>query len=185
MAKAKKPAADKEPVKKAATVPAKAKPVAAAKKPAKAAPKAVEKPTKAAPAKKAATKPVAAKKAAAPAAKKPAAAPKDLSSLKPIKERFNKTTMVAHLSALSEMEPKQVKKLMEALEATILASLHKKGAGEFTLPGVVRMVAQQIPAKKARKGINPFTKEETVFKAKPASVKLKATFFKKAKDAAK
>lgn len=44
----------------------------------------------------------------------------------------------------------------------------RAGAGEFTLPGVVGLDAQQIPAKNARKGINPFTKEKTVFKAKDA-----------------
>lgn len=49
---------------------------------------------------------------------------------------------------------------------------------------MVRVAVQQVPAKKARKGIDPFTKVERVFKAKPASVKLKARFFKKLKDAA-
>ena len=77
-----------------------------------------------------------------------------------------------------------MRSVMAALESTMLASVHKKGAGEFTLPGIVRVAVQQVPAKKARKGIDPFTKEERVFKAKPASVKLKARFFKKLKDAA-
>jgi hypothetical protein len=48
----------------------------------------------------------------------------------------------------------------------------------------MRVTAQQVPAKKARKGIDPFTKQERVFAAKPASVKLRARFLKKAKDAA-
>ena len=74
--------------------------------------------------------------------------------------------------------------VLAALEATMLASLQKKGAGEFSIPGLVRVAAIQVPAKKARKGINPFTKEEQIFKAKPATVKLRATFFKKLKDAA-
>jgi len=63
-------------------------------------------------------------------------------------------------------------------------SCYRDRTGEFTLPGIVRVAVQQVPAKKARKGIDPFTKEERVFKAKPASVKLKARFFKKLKDAA-
>ena len=63
-------------------------------------------------------------------------------------------------------------------------SVHKKGAGAFTLPGMVRVAVQQVPAKKARKGIDPFTKVERMFAAKPASVKVKARFFKKVKDAA-
>lgn len=47
-----------------------------------------------------------------------------------------------------------------------------------------RITALQVPAKKARKGIDPFTKQERTFAAKPASVKVKARFFKKVKDAA-
>ena len=105
-------------------------------------------------------------------------------AVKPIKETFNKTSLAAHLAATSGVDVKAVRSVMAALESTMLASVHKKGAGEFTLPGIVRVAVQQVPAKKARKGIDPFTKEERVFKAKPASVKLKARFFKKLKDAA-
>lgn len=148
---------------------------------------------KKAPAKKAATP--AAPKSAKPAVTKTAkpavkaAAPKTTAAkapatLKPIKDRFNKTSLAAHLAQVSGVEPKTVKAVVAALEATMLAALAKKGAGEFTLPGLVRVVAQQVPAKKQRKGIDPFTKQERVFAAKPASVKLKARFFKKVKDAA-
>jgi hypothetical protein len=66
----------------------------------------------------------------------------------------------------------------------VLASVNKKGAGAFVLPGLLKVTAVAVPAKKARKGINPFTKEETVFKAKPATVKLKVRPLKKLKDAA-
>lgn len=82
------------------------------------------------------------------------------------------------------MDLKSVRAVMAALEATVLASLQKKAVGEFSLPGLVRVSAANVPATKARKGINPFTKEPTVFKAKPATVKLKARFFKKLKDVA-
>lgn len=151
--------------------------MATAKKPApaKAAPKSTKAVTKPA-AKAAAT--TSAKAAAKAAPAKPAAA------LKPIKEAFNKTTLAAHLAATSGVDVKSVRAVMAALENTVLASVHKKGAGAFTLPGMVRVAVQQVPAKKARRGIDPFTKEERVFKAKPASVKLKARFFKKLKDAA-
>lgn len=154
--------------------------MATAKKsaPAKAAPKTVKaaaKTTKASTA-----KPATAVKKAAPKA----AAAKPVVAVKPIKETFNKTSLAAHLAATSGVDVKAVRSVMAALESTMLASVHKKGAGEFTLPGIVRVAVQQVPAKKARKGIDPFTKEERVFKAKPASVKLKARFFKKLKDAA-
>jgi nucleoid DNA-binding protein len=104
--------------------------------------------------------------------------------MKPIKTSFNKTGLVAHLAETTGVEPKSVKAVMAALEGTMVASVHKKGAGMFTLPGLLKVTAVQVPAKKARKGINPFTKEETTFKAKPASVKLKVRPLKKLKDAA-
>ena len=154
--------------------------MATAKKsaPAKAAPKTVKAAAKTT--KASAAKPAAAVKKAAPKV----AAAKPVTAVKPIKETFNKTSLAAHLAATSGVDVKAVRSVMAALESTMLASVHKKGAGEFTLPGIVRVAVQQVPAKKARKGIDPFTKEERVFKAKPASVKLKARFFKKLKDAA-
>ena len=129
-----------------------------------------------APAKKAAAKTVAAVKPA-PAAQ--AAAP-----LKPIKTAFNKTGLLAHVAELAAVDLKAVKAVMAALEATILASIHKKGLGEFTLPGLLKISAVSVPAKPKRKGINPFTKEEQWFAAKPASVKVKVRPLKKLKDAA-
>jgi hypothetical protein len=135
-------------------------------------------PAKTAPKKVAAKAAVKAAPKAAPKAAAPAAA------LKPIKTTFNKTTLLAHLVQTSGQEPKAVKAVLGALEATLLAAINKKGAGEFSWPGVVKVTALQVPAKKARKGIDPFTKQERTFAAKPASVKVKARFFKKVKDAA-
>ena len=104
--------------------------------------------------------------------------------MKPIKASFNKTGLIAHLAETTGVDARSVKAVMAALEGTMVASVHKKGAGNFTLPGLLKVTAIQVPAKKARKGINPFTKEETTFKAKPASVKLKVRPLKKLKDAA-
>jgi nucleoid DNA-binding protein len=121
----------------------------------------------------------AASKAKAKASKPAAAGP-----LKPIKQAFNKSSLAVHLAETSGVEPKAVKAVMAALESTMVASINRKGAGSFQLPGLLKVTAVAVPAKKARKGINPFTKEETVFKAKPASVKLKVRPLKKLKDAA-
>ena len=88
------------------------------------------------------------------------------------------------MSGEADTEPKVVKRVMAALEATILASVHRKGAGSFTLPGLLKISAVQVPAKKKRRGIDPFTKVERDFAAKPASVKLKVRSLKKLKDAA-
>ena len=138
--------------------------MATATKTAKAAPKAA--------AKKAAPK-AAAKKAA------PAAAP-----MKPIKTAFNKTTLAAHLAQAAGVEPKAAKAVLAALEATMVASVSKKGLGSFTLPGLLKVNVQNVPAKKKRFGKDPFTGEERWFAAKPASVKIKARAMKKLKDAA-
>jgi nucleoid DNA-binding protein len=77
-----------------------------------------------------------------------------------------------------------VKSVLAHLENTIVSALNKKGAGEFTLPGLLKVTAQQVPAKKKRFGKDPFTGEERWFPAKPASVKVKVRPLKKLKDAA-
>ncbi len=139
-----------------------------------------------------AKKTIAAKKAA-PVAKKVAAAPKaavttkkpatNVAPLKPIKTAFNKTTLQVHLAEIAGVEPKAAKAVLAALEATIVASMSKKGLGEFTLPGLLKITAQAIPAKKKRRGIDPFTKVEREFAAKPATVRVKVRPLKKIKDA--
>ncbi len=146
---------------------------------------------KTATAKKAPAKTPAAKtatKAAPKAAAKPAAAaplkPVITGALKPIKTAFNKTGLVAHLATTAAVDPKAVKAVVAALEATIVASVAKKGAGEFTLPGLFKVTSIQVPAKKARVGIDPFTKLERKFAAKPATTKVKLRAMKKLKDAA-
>ena len=121
------------------------------------------------------------KKATKAAAPRAAAAP---SAIKPIKTAFNKTSLVAHLAEQSGVEPKATKAVLAALEGAVLASVHKKGIGEFTLPGLLKVTAQSIPAKKKRFGKDPFTGEERWFAAKPASVKIKSRALKKLKDAA-
>ena len=87
------------------------------------------------------------------------------------------------LAEQSGVEPKATKAVLAALEAAILGSVHKKGSGEFTLPGVLKIGLQQVPAKKKRFGKDPFTGEERWFPAKPASVKIKTRALKKLKDA--
>ena len=105
-------------------------------------------------------------------------------AIKPIKTAFNRTSLIAHLAEHSGVEPKVAKAVLTALEGTVLASIHKKGIGEFTLPGLLKVTAQNIPAKKKRFGKDPFTGEERWFAAKPASVKIKSRALKKLKDAA-
>jgi len=119
---------------------------------------------------KAAPKKAAPKKA--PAVK---AAP---AKIKPVKD------ILAHLSETSAIAAKDVRAVLAALEETVQGSISKKGAGAFTLPGLLKITAVAVPAKPKRKGINPFTGQEQTFAAKPASVKLKVRPLKKLKDAA-
>ena len=135
-------------------------------------------PAKRAAAAKKSPKPVAAAK------KAPAAANGSGAAMKPIKSAFTKSGLIAHLADASGVEVKAVKRIMASLEATVLASVHKKGLGEFTLPGLLKVNVLQIPAKKKRTGLDPFTKAERVFAAKPATVRVKARALKKLKDAA-
>ena len=136
-----------------------------------------KKSTTKAPAKKTAPSKKILKSAAAKVVKAPVA-------VKPIKTAFNKTSLITHLAELAAVEVKAVKAVIASLEATILASVHKKGLGSFTLPGLLKVNVINVPAKKKRTGIDPFTKQERVFAAKPATVKIKTRALKKLKDAA-
>ena len=124
-----------------------------------------------------ATKKAAKKKAAPKAAAKPAAT-------KPIKEALSKSGLVAHIAENSGVAARDVRAVLASLESAVHASVSKKGAGSFTLPGVLKITSVNVPAKPKRKGINPFTKEEQWFAAKPATVKVKVRPLKKLKDAA-
>ena len=111
-------------------------------------------------------------------ASKAAAAPK------PIKDALSKSGLVAHLAETTGLASKDVRGVLSALEGVVHASIHKKGAGMFTLPGLLKITAVNVPAKPRRKGVNPLTKEEQSFAAKPATVKVKIRPLKKLKDAA-
>ena len=128
-----------------------------------------------------ATKKAAKKPAAKSAKTAPKAAPK---AMKPIKEALGKSALVAHIVEYTGVAAKDVRSVIAALESTVQASVSKKGAGSFTMPGLFKVSAVNVPAKPKRKGINPFTKEEQWFAAKPASVKVKVRPLKKLKDAA-
>ena len=80
---------------------------------------------------------------------------------------------------------KQVLAVFESLSEQIKNAVGKKGAGTFTVPGLMKINVIQKPAVKARKGINPFTKQEQMFKAKPARKVIKVRPLKNLKDMAK
>lgn len=90
-----------------------------------------------------------------------------------IKEVLTKRQQIEYLSDYTDFAQKDCKLFVEAYEQMIKDSL--KGPGEFKWAGTLKMVTKKVAAKPKRKGINPFTGEETTFAAKPASTKIKIT----------
>ncbi len=120
----------------------------------------------------AAKKKTAAKASSATAARK----------VKTITEPMNKTQIINQISETTGLTKKDVNAVCDGLGDIMEGHLKKRGAGQFTLPGLLKIVTQKKPATKARKGINPFTGEATTFAAKPARTMVKVRPLKKLKD---
>lgn len=78
-----------------------------------------------------------------------------------------KSEVYSTIADKTDLTKKQVGLVIDELNDVMVKSLKRNGA--FTLPGVAKMVVKKKPATKARKGRNPFTGEEIMIKAKPAS----------------
>jgi nucleoid DNA-binding protein len=102
----------------------------------------------------------------------------------PVKDKFNKTQILDEIATSTELSRKQVSAVLDALADVIESHINKRAVGEFVLPGLMKITTVRKPAVKARKGISPFTKEEVMFKAKPASTVIKVRALKKLKDMA-
>jgi DNA-binding protein HU-beta len=94
---------------------------------------------------------------------------------------MSKSELIQKIAEKHAVTRKDVKDVFESLAEIGYKELKKSGA--FVVPGFAKFVVIKKPATKARKGINPFTKEPTVFKAKPARKIIKARPVKAAKDA--
>lgn len=116
--------------------------------------------------KKAAKKKVAKKAVAATAEKKPP----------------TKSEILNHIAAETELNRKQVTAVLDSLSGLIEKNLKSRGPGFFNLPGLLKIKVIKKPAVKARKGVNPFTGEEMMFKAKPARKVVKVLPLKGLKD---
>lgn len=91
-----------------------------------------------------------------------------------------KAEILAQISKDTELSKRQVGEVFESLNGIIRKSL--RGAGLFTMPGLVKMKVVRKPATKAREGVNPFTGEKMTFKAKPASKKVRVMPLKNLKE---
>jgi len=96
-----------------------------------------------------------------------------------------KSEILSSIAKATGLPRKQVAAVCDALTGQIKAALGKKGSGVFVVPGLVKIAAIQKPATPERKGINPFTKQEQIFKAKPARKVIKVRPLKALKGMAK
>lgn len=81
---------------------------------------------------------------------------------------MTKSALYQEIAASAKLTRKQVSEVFDALAKLVTRELGKKGPGSFTLPGMAKLKLVRKPATKARQGINPFTKQPQMFKAKPA-----------------
>ncbi|HET7649901.1 MAG TPA: HU family DNA-binding protein [Gammaproteobacteria bacterium] len=131
--------------------------------------------------KKAASKAKSKAKAAKPKVVAKATKAPAISSDKPM----TKSETYAYLAATTGLSRKQVSGLFSELAGLIGKSVGKKGPGTYVVPGLMKIRVVRKPATKAREGINPFTGEKTMFKAKPARNVVKIQALKALKDMVK
>ena len=97
-------------------------------------------------------------------------------------KRMSKAQIITELAEKTGLSKKDIQNVFAALLELIEREIGKRGPGEFVIPDIIKMKVKQIAARKERKGIDPFTKEERIFPAKPASSKVRATPLKRLKD---
>ncbi|MEM6819779.1 MAG: HU family DNA-binding protein [Pseudomonadota bacterium] len=100
-----------------------------------------------------------------------------------VKKAPTKSEIFRHIAEDTGLTRKDVAAVFDSMSGLIKKNLGGRGApGTFTMPGLIKMRVAKKPAVKARKGKNPFTGEEMMFKAKPASKVVKVTALKGLKD---
>lgn len=99
-----------------------------------------------------------------------------------INKPYTQSQLLGIISANTGLQRKEVNAVLNELRTIIGAHLKKPGPGLFKLPGLIKIVVTRKPATPARKGTNPFTGEEMVFKAKPARNVVKVRPLKQLKE---
>jgi nucleoid DNA-binding protein len=125
-------------------------------------------------------------KTTAAAAPKKAAKPEKvvtpLAKIQPATTPRTKSEILTLLAETTGLSRKEVSNVFLSMNDLIGKDVGKKGCGLFTVPGLMKIRRVNRPATKARKGINPFTGEEVMFKAKPARNVVKIRPLKALKD---
>src|SRR5712675_2260619 len=93
-------------------------------------------------------------------------------------KRLTKAQVISEIAEFSELDKKSVNRVFDGLTELVKKQLGSRGPGEFVIPGLLKLRAVKKAATKDRQGINPFTKQPTTFKGKPASKKIRATALK-------
>lgn len=101
---------------------------------------------------------------------------------KALAKSMTKSEIMAGIAEMTGLSRKQVGSVFDAMAGQIKKSLGRNGPGVYTVPGLMKLVVVRKPAIPARKGINPFTGQETTFKAKPARNVVKVRPLKNLKD---
>lgn len=94
------------------------------------------------------------------------------------KKPMNKTEVLAAMCEATGLTKQQVVGFFDALSGLIKKNLNEEGPGVFVLPELLQIKVVRKPATEERKGINPFTKQEMIIKAKPASKAVKVVALK-------
>jgi hypothetical protein len=111
---------------------------------------------------------------------KPEAAP-----LRPVKEIFTQSALINLIAEQNDIPRKTAVGVFANLESVLLGSVHPRGIGEFTLPGLLKVKLRKVPARKAGTLVrNPATGEMVKSAAKPASVRVKIRALSELKTAA-
>jgi nucleoid DNA-binding protein len=99
-----------------------------------------------------------------------------------IQSAMSKSQILSEISGSTGLSRKQTAAVLEEITGLIKRHIGKKGPGTFTLPGLFKVTTVKKKAVAARKGVNPFTGQEQMFKAKPARTVIKVRALKKMKD---
>ncbi len=106
-------------------------------------------------------------------------------SVRPVKDILTKSALINLLAEQNDISRDTAKGVFATLESALLGSVHPRGAGEFALPGLLKVTLRKVPARKAGTLIrNPATGEMIAGAAKPASVRVKIRALSKLKTAA-
>lgn len=102
-----------------------------------------------------------------------------------LKKHYTKQQLLQHIANNTNLSKKNVNLILDELLSVIKMHIKKGGPEKFILPGIMKLIIKDVPEQKEKIGFNPFTKKEMLFKAKPATRKIKVKLLKNIKDMVK